>query len=66
MRTYTFSFLVALLFTGCAIDKRADGNTYILLPQMTTVDGYATGRSASVTTYIGTVNGKGYTATSFR
>lgn len=67
MKTYTFAhlFCLVLLTSGCA-HTGTDGKTYILLPQL---PGDSTGfaaRSAGVTTYQGTVNGKGYTVTSFK
>jgi len=68
MRIYTFSFLVCLvlLSTGCATHQGTNGKTYTWIAPIPNGQGYATGRSASVTTYQGTVNGTGYTITSFK
>jgi hypothetical protein len=65
MKTCTLVFLV-LLLTGCATHKGTDGNTYYWIAPIPTTPGYATGRSSQVTTYQGTVNGTGYTITSFK
>ena len=68
MRTYTFVelFCLVLLTTGCATHQGTDGRTYTWIAPIPSGNGYATGRSASVTTYQGTVNGTGYTITSFK
>ena len=68
MRTYTLvlAVLLATVLPGCATHQGTDGRTYTWIAPIPSGNGYATGRSASVTTYQGTVNGTGYTITSFK
>lgn len=69
---------ISLALTGCAgygnwspiqTVQGSDGSKYYwIAPLPATADGSpgVGGRSASVTTYQGTVNGRGYTITSFK
>lgn len=68
------ALLLTLLLSGCGIIptqeiKGTDGRTYTwIAPFPSTSNGEQGigGRSASVTTYTGTVNGRGYSVQSFR
>ena len=67
MRTYTLVFLFCFFLTGCATHQGSDGSTYYWIAPLPSGDGTGfAGRSAGVTTYQGTVNGRSYTVTSFR
>lgn len=67
---YLILFL-AVQLTACGVIptqevKGSDGRTWTWIAPLPSGDGYATGRSAGVTYYQGTVNGRGYTVSSFR
>jgi hypothetical protein len=66
-----YSLVLACLLTGCGIVPTqqivgTDGRTYTWIAPIGSGDGYASGRSAQVNTYVGTVNGRGYSVQSFR
>ena len=65
------SLLFALMLTGCGVIptqqvQGSDGRTWTWIAPLPSGDGYATSRSAGVITYQGTVNGRGYSVSSFR
>ena len=67
MRTYTLVYLTCLILTGCATHQGSNGSTYYWIAPLPSGTGTVIApNSAGVTTYTGTVNGKGYTVTSFR
>jgi len=72
MRTSTFVYLTCLFLTGCAngwtpVSKQVSNGEYYWLTPLPSGTGIVTApNSAGVTTYTGTVNGKGYSVTSFR
>ena len=67
MKTYTFAYLfcVILLTSGCATHSGTDGRTYYWIAPLPSGSGSAWSPSAQVNTYQGTVNGQGYTVTTF-
>ena len=70
MKTLIALFLTSIL-TGCGVIpmqevKGTDGRTYTWIAPFGSGEGYASGTSAGVTTYTGTVNGRGYSISSFK
>lgn len=61
--------LIAAMLTGCATHQGTDGRTYYWiapLPATTNGEQGIGGRSAEVTYHFGTVNGRGYSVSSFK
>ena len=66
MKKYILILAVCLISTGCATHQGTDGRTYYWIAPIPNNGATAWTPSAGVTTYQGTVNGRGYTITSFK